>query len=146
VRTYAIIAGCVVLIIAGFFFAARQHFLAMDYGMKNSRLRKQVDDLEAEKRRLMLAREVSLSPYEILKAAKRSGLEVPESIPTTVVQAVSATKQKAKPAAPHANVPQQPTAVPAAATATVPRVVPASETRPDRERVVKAEKKAAATE
>ena len=33
--------------------------------MKNSRLRKQIDDLESEKRRLLLAREVSLSPAEI---------------------------------------------------------------------------------
>ncbi len=37
--------------------------------MKNSRLRKQVDDLETEKRRLLLAREVAQSPNEIKRAA-----------------------------------------------------------------------------
>lgn len=145
-RTHAIIAGCAVLIVVGFFFAARQHFLTMDYSMKNSRLRKQVDELEAEKRRLMLAREVSLSPFEILKAAKRSGLNVPEEIAKEVVQVASATKEKAKPAVSQTSSQRQPDVVPAAAIAPVPRVVPVAETKPDRERVVKAEKKAAATE
>ena len=51
-RTYALMAVCVLTVVGGFFFAGRQHFSSMDYGMKNSKLRRQVDELEAEKRRL----------------------------------------------------------------------------------------------
>ena len=61
---------CGAVIAAGFFFAARQHFISMDYGFKNSKLRKQLEGLEAENRRLVLAREVSMSPAELRKAAK----------------------------------------------------------------------------
>lgn len=73
-QTYAVILACSLLLLAGFFFAGRQHFSSMDYGMKNSKLRKQVDELEAEKRRLMLAREISMSPSEIKKSAKKVGI------------------------------------------------------------------------
>jgi hypothetical protein len=59
--------------ILGFFFAARQHFSSIEYGIKNSRLRKQLDELEAEKRRLLLAKEVSMSPIELMKAARKIG-------------------------------------------------------------------------
>lgn len=65
---------CASILIVGFFFAARQHFASIDYGIKNSRLRKQLDELQAEKRRLLLAKEVSLSPAQIQKAAQRLGL------------------------------------------------------------------------
>ena len=71
---YALFVVCTATLASGFFFAARQHFASMDYGMKNSRLRRQIDQLEAEKRRLILAREVSLSPAEIKKSAKKVGL------------------------------------------------------------------------
>jgi hypothetical protein len=88
---------CGLLLVSGFFFAGRQHFASMDYGMKNSRLRKQVDELEAEKRRLLLAREVSLSPGEIKKAAKKTGLTDPGASGEVVAQVASATKEKAAP-------------------------------------------------
>jgi len=71
---YLLMAMFVFILATGFFFAARQHFSSIDYGIKNSRLRKQLDDLETEKRRLLLAREVSLSPAEIKKAARKLGL------------------------------------------------------------------------
>jgi len=64
---------CCVVLVAGFFFAARQHFSSMEYGLQNSRLRRQLDELQAEKRRLMLNREVSLSPIELKKAIRRVG-------------------------------------------------------------------------
>ena len=64
---------CACVLAAGFFLAAKQHFNTMDYGMKNSSLRKQVEDLQIEKRRLLLAREVSMSPNEIRRAAKNLG-------------------------------------------------------------------------
>lgn len=96
-RTYLLIAMCMLLFVAGLFFAGRQHFSSMDYGMKNSRLRKQVDELESEKRRLLLAREVSMSPAEIKKAAKRVGLFGDETPENVVAQVTSATKEKAVP-------------------------------------------------
>ena len=66
------------ILVTGFFFAGRQHFSSINYGMKNSSLRKQLDTLETEKRRLLLAREVSLSPVEIKKAARKLGITGPE--------------------------------------------------------------------
>jgi hypothetical protein len=73
-RYSLLIAMCGSILVAGFFFAARQHFSSIDYGIKNSRLRRQIDELEAEKRRLLLAKEVSLSPAQIRKTALKLGL------------------------------------------------------------------------
>ncbi len=65
---------CAGVLAAGFFFAAQQHFMAMDLSFKNSDLRKQVDELEGEKRRLLLAREVVRSPGEIMRLARNQGM------------------------------------------------------------------------
>ena len=70
---YVVIAICGCIIAAGFLFAARQHFASMDLGMKNSKLRKQLEELETENRRLTLAREVALSPMEITRTARTLG-------------------------------------------------------------------------
>ena len=96
-RTWLAMAGCAFLLVCGFFFAARQHFSSMDVGMKNSRLRKQIDDLESEKRRLLLAREVSLSPAEIKKAAVKTRLS--ESSAGASVELASATPRDKVPSA-----------------------------------------------
>lgn len=96
-RTYALILVCGLLVVAGFFFAGRQHFSSMDYGMKNSRLRKQIDDLESEKRRLLLAREISSSPMEIKKAAKKIGFGELTVDQPQMAQMTSVTKDKAVP-------------------------------------------------
>src|SRR5438552_9589098 len=81
---YTLMFLCSLLIGAGFFFAGRQHFSSMDYGIKNSRLRKQIDDLQSEKRRLLLVREVAQSPAEIKKAAKKAGLNDAAALETEV--------------------------------------------------------------
>jgi hypothetical protein len=99
-RTYILMAVCVFTVVGGFFFAGRQHFSSMDYGMKNSKLRRQIDDLEAEKRRLMLAREVVLSPAEIKKAARKVGLLTDEMRNAPMAQVISSTKEKAAPSSP----------------------------------------------
>jgi len=65
---------CGLILVTGFFFAARQHFSSIDFGIKNSKLRKQIEELEADKRRLILSKEIALSPAEIKKAAKKIGL------------------------------------------------------------------------
>lgn len=66
--------ACGLMLVVGFFFAARSHFASIDFGIKNSRLRKQIEELEADKRRLILSKEIALSPAEIKKAAKKIGL------------------------------------------------------------------------
>lgn len=89
-----VVAGAILVV--GFFFAAQQHFSSIDYGIKNSRLRKQIDELQAEKRRLLLAREVSLSPAEIKKAARKMGFmrmtaaNIETGLPTKRVEATPA--------------------------------------------------------
>jgi hypothetical protein len=65
---------CGVFLVGGFFLAARSHFSSIDFGIKNSGLKKQIEDLESEKRRLTLLKEIALSPAEIKKAAKKIGL------------------------------------------------------------------------
>ncbi|MFN0141644.1 MAG: LapA family protein [Pyrinomonadaceae bacterium] len=122
VKTYLLIAMCMLLFVAGLFFAGRQHFSSMDYGMKNSRLRKQVDELESEKRRLLLARETSMSPTEIKKAAKRVGLFGTENAEQTVAQVTSTTKAKATPTVGESN----PVITKTAAVAPVAKVETAS--------------------
>lgn len=69
-----LVVVCACVVATGFFFAARQHFTSMDYGIKNSRLRDQLEDLQTEKRRLLLAREVASSPLSIRKAVSAMGL------------------------------------------------------------------------
>lgn len=64
---------CGLFLVVGFFGAARQHFSSIDFGIKNSKLRKQIDELEAEQRRMLLTKEVVLSPGEIKKSAKKIG-------------------------------------------------------------------------
>ena len=64
---------CGLFLVVGFFGAARQHFSSIELGIKNSKLRKQVEELEAGQRRLLLTKEVVLSPGEIKKAAKKIG-------------------------------------------------------------------------
>ncbi len=65
---------CGLILVVGFFFAARQHFSSIDYGIKNSKLKKQIEELETDKRQLTLAKEIALTPSEIKKAAQKIGL------------------------------------------------------------------------
>src|SRR6266700_3652611 len=64
---------CGAILVTGFFFVGKLHFSSMDYGIRNSKLRKQLDELESEKRRLLLSREISLSPAELLRSARKIG-------------------------------------------------------------------------
>lgn len=88
-----IICACVVG--TGFFFAARQHFNSIDYGIKNSKLRDQLQNLEAEKRRLLLAREVALSPVSMRKAARGLGLRESSEMAQAVTVSAKAPATKA---------------------------------------------------
>lgn len=64
---------CGLILLAGFFGAARQHFASIEYSIKNSKLKKQIEELESEKRSLINSRETALAPTEIIKAAKKYG-------------------------------------------------------------------------
>lgn len=86
---------CGLLLVGGFFWAARQHFASMDYGMKNAKLRKQIEELKSEKRRLTLSREISHSPAEIKKAASKLGLTTMTAENIEVVKQPS--RREAKP-------------------------------------------------
>ena len=88
----ALTAACAAIVAGGLFTVAVQHFASMDLGMQNSKLRKQVGDLEAEKRRLLLAKEVTLSPGEIKRTALRLGFGEAEAVPM-----VASVKQEAMP-------------------------------------------------
>ncbi len=64
----------VVAVAAGLFFAATRHFSAMELGITNAKLRNQLQDLQNEKRRLDLEREIALTPAELRKTARSLGL------------------------------------------------------------------------
>lgn len=88
---------CGLLLITGFFFAAQQHFSSIDFSIKNSRLRRQLDELEADKRRLVLAKEIALSPAEIKKVAKKIGFtEAANKIAAVPADIKSAVKPRAE--------------------------------------------------
>lgn len=70
---FAITAIAAIALAAGLFFAASQHFSSMELGIKNAKLRSQLADLENEKRRLELSREIALTPSELKKNAKTLG-------------------------------------------------------------------------
>ncbi len=64
---------CGLLLVLGFFGAARQHFASIDFGIKNAKLKKEIETLKSEQRRLQLNREIALSPPEIKKLARKIG-------------------------------------------------------------------------
>jgi len=85
---------CAGFLATGFFFAARQHFSAMNLGMKNSTLRKQLEDMEGEQRRLMLSREIVRSPGEIKRVARNHGFRDNEYGIVPVLATVKSSETK----------------------------------------------------
>ncbi|MCU0239097.1 MAG: hypothetical protein MUC29_06615 [Pyrinomonadaceae bacterium] len=83
-----------VLLVGGFFFAARQHFGAVNLSMENDKLRKQRDELETGNRRLVLEKEKSLSYEELEKTAHQIGLVKLGSQAVAVVSDVKETVTK----------------------------------------------------
>lgn len=63
----------IVLLGTGFLYAAKAHFSAMNYSMKNERLQKEIEELENNQRKLKLKKEIASSPSEVEKAARRLG-------------------------------------------------------------------------
>lgn len=89
--------ACGACLIVGFFFAARQHFSSIDYSIKNSRLRKMSDELESDKRRLLLAKEIALSPSEIKKAAQKIGYKAMNAANLGLLRPAAAAKSEKPP-------------------------------------------------
>ena len=87
---------CGLILVVGFFFAARQHFSSIDYGIKNSKLKKQIDELETDKRQLILAREIALTPSEIKKAAQKIGLTMMTASNIEVSRPIGDVQEKPK--------------------------------------------------
>ena len=123
-RSLAAVSGCGLILLTGFFFAAHQHFSSMDYGIRNSRLRKQIDDLRAEKQRLLYTKEVSLSPSEIKKAAKKTGLFNNAAAKPEYTPELASTRTNKQPATPAAD--PKPTVIKTGSSApTLPKAVKA---------------------
>ena len=90
---------CGLVLVGGFFFAARQHFSSINFGITNSLLKKQKDELQAAQRQLLLAKEIALSPSEIKKAAKKLGLTDMTAAniePLYAITEISRTQEKPK--------------------------------------------------
>ncbi|HEX3100576.1 MAG TPA: hypothetical protein VHQ01_02230 [Pyrinomonadaceae bacterium] len=132
--TFMLILVCGLMLVSGFFFAGRQHFSSMDYGMKNSRLRKQIDDLEAEKRRLLLAREVAMSPTEIKKAAKKIGITDAPAPEVELAKTIAPVKDKIIPVATTATAapPVNPMIVKTASVTPASAPIAATYSKPDK--------------
>lgn len=81
--------ACAAFLAVGFFFAARQHFASMDLGMKNSNLRKQIEEMESQKRQLTLAREMVRSPAEMKRIATNKGFRERQTETVTIAERVS---------------------------------------------------------
>ena len=88
---------CGFFLVGGFFVAARQHFSSIDLSIKNSRLKKQIEELEADKRRFLLAKEIALTPSEIKKAAKKIGLTEMTASNIEVYRPVSESSANSQP-------------------------------------------------
>jgi hypothetical protein len=90
---------CGLFLVTGFFLAARQHFSSIDYSIKNSTLRRQLSELEADKRRLILSKEIALSPAEIKRVARKIGFTETANkladIPADIKSAVKPRAEKA---------------------------------------------------
>jgi len=95
IRAVLITFVCGGLVLAGIFFAASQHFSAMNIGMENSKLRKQLEDFKAENRRLTLAKEVAMSPAEITRLASEIGLGTPRPIEVAASKQAETVSEKA---------------------------------------------------
>lgn len=60
---------------AGFLYAARQHFAAVDYGYRSEDLKRERARLLEEQNRLLLAREEISSPAKLEQAARSLGMQ-----------------------------------------------------------------------
>jgi AAA15 family ATPase/GTPase len=106
---YATATICCTVLVAGFFLAARQHFSSMEYGLQNSKLRRTLDELQSEKRKLLVTREVSMSPIELRKAVRRIGFMDSPTSSDENIRIQNSSLQKSVVGAVETRKPQTPT-------------------------------------
>lgn len=124
--------ACAACLIVGFFFAARQHFSSIDFSIKNSRLRKMSEELESDKRRLLLTKEIALSPSEIKKAAQKIGFKAMTASSIEMFRPAAAVKsEKPRAEKPDAAKPKQPVADKTVESA-APEKVPAKKVKEEK--------------
>jgi len=92
-KLYLVMAVISAVIVAGFFLSGKQHFSSWDFSIRNSKLRKQIDELETEKRRLILARETANSPIELKRAISKMMPATAATSPTLASVVKPADKQ-----------------------------------------------------
>ncbi|QYO65919.1 hypothetical protein [Leptolyngbya sp. 7M] len=86
------IAGAAI-ISTGLFFAATRHFASMQLGIANAKLRSQLQELNDEKRRLELERELALSPAVIKRTARSLGFQEAALLTNSGTIGVSTTSE-----------------------------------------------------
>ena len=66
---------CGLVVAVGFVYAGGRHFAALKLGYQTEDLRRVRDQLEAEQRRFLLAREEAASPARLERAARQLGMQ-----------------------------------------------------------------------
>ena len=80
---------CGLLMVSGFFVAAKQHFSAVGVAMENAELRIKIVKLSDETRRLLLSKQRASSPGRIAKLAKTIGFS---AVPRPVILTTATTE------------------------------------------------------
>jgi len=70
----ALLLCCGLVLAGGFVFAARQHFVAVQYGYQSEELRLERDRLLQEQQHLMLQKEQAFAPAQLESEARELGL------------------------------------------------------------------------
>jgi hypothetical protein len=70
----ALLLFCALVLAGGFVFAARQHFVAVQYGYQSEVLRRERDKLLQEQQHLLLRREQAFAPAQLEAEARELGL------------------------------------------------------------------------
>lgn len=88
---------CGLILAGGFVFAARQHFVAVQYGYQSEELRRERDRLLQEQQHLMLQKEQAFAPARLESEARELGLK---TVVASQLEAQRAGKRSQLPLAP----------------------------------------------
>ncbi|NNE67505.1 MAG: hypothetical protein HKN33_13145 [Pyrinomonadaceae bacterium] len=90
---------CGLLLVAGFFAAAQQHFSSLGVAMDNAKLRVKIKQLRDQKRKLLISKERAASPAKIATLARKIGFtDTPRTVVTGAPEVIEAASTRdAKP-------------------------------------------------
>ena len=74
IKRLTMLLCCGLVLAGGFVFAARQHFVAVQYGYQSESLRREREKLIQEQQHLMLEREQAFAPARLESEARELGL------------------------------------------------------------------------